>query len=95
MVYFSSLEAPGTVIDAGQDKGVEKFRSRIFDMGLASSFGSRRQFEESFRKQLGLAVHQILAEFEKEKPKRVGAEQAKIIQNGNHNLQSGYFKRNG
>lgn len=87
MVYFSNLEAPGTVIDAGQDKDLEKFRSRIFDMGLASSFGSRRQFEESFRNQLGLAVHQILAKIEKEKPKRVRAEKTKIIQNGNHNFQ--------
>ena len=87
MVYFSNLEVPARAIDPEQDRGLEKFRNRIFGMGLAVSFASRRQFEADFRRQLGIAVHQILAKVDKEMPKRAKRERMRITQSGNHNLQ--------
>ena len=87
MVYFSNREAPRMVVDAGQVRSLEKFRNQVFEMGLASSFESLRQFEKDFRTHLGLAVHEILAKLEQAKPKRSRSEKTRISQKGNHNLQ--------
>jgi len=61
MVYFSGVEAPTRKIDSEELSRLEDFRQKIFGMGLASSFSSRRQFEKDFRNHLGLAVHKILS----------------------------------
>lgn len=87
MVYFSNLEAPAAAIDPEQERSLAKFRNRIFGLGLAASFASRRQFEDEFRRQLGLAVHQILAQLDNRKPKKAKREKIQVTQNGNHNLQ--------
>ena len=61
MVYFSGVEAPTRKIDSEQLSRLEDFRQKVFGVGLASSFTSRRQFEKDFRNHLGLAVHKILS----------------------------------
>lgn len=86
MVYFSDLEAPGMVVDAEQAKGLEAFRSQLLTLGLASSFPSRRRFENDFRIHLGLAVHQILAKAEKGKTNQPRAVKSKITQTGQNNV---------
>ncbi len=86
MVYFSNLEAPEATVDAEQVKGLEEFRSKLLAMGLASSFPSRRHFENDFRIHLGLAVHQILAEAENGKSKQPRAVTTRITQKGENNV---------